>query len=207
MFLTVDREGYDFAEWLAKRGIAAFVLKYRLAKDQSNPAGVPQPYKVDVEALADAQRALRVVRSHASEWQINPTHVGLLGFSAGGEVALLSALREGNANAASSDPVERWSAHPDFFALIYPGGLNRPDLTLPAQGMPPAFLLCALDDRMPEQLADLFVSLKKAGVNAEIHIYNSGGHGFGVRPRPLAVSDWPSRFVDWLNDRGFLKRE
>ena len=207
MFLTIDREGYDLGEWLANRGIAAFVLKYRLARDQSNHAGTPQPYKIDVEALADAQRAVRLIRSRAAEWKVNPARVGILGFSAGGEIALLTALREGSANAAASDSVERASARPDFFALIYPGGLTRSDIAVPAQGIPPAFLLCAFDDRMPEGLSNFFISLKKAGVNAELHIYNSGGHGFGVRPRPLAVSEWPSRFVDWLNDRGFLKME
>jgi acetyl esterase/lipase len=103
--------------------------------------------------------------------------------------------------------VERVSSRPDFFALIYPGGLTRPDLTVGADVTPPAFLVCAYDDRMPEALANFFSTLKRAGVNAELHIYNRGGHGFGMRRRPLAVTGWPTRFLEWMNDRGWLASE
>ncbi len=205
MFLTMDREGYDVGRWLADHGIAAFVLKYRLAHDRSTATGAEQPYAVDREALADAQRAIRLVRSRASEWSVNPAHVGILGFSAGGEVALLAALKPAAADPSATDPIDRQSAKPDFFAPVYPGGLDRGDLVA-TKDTPPAFLLCAYDDRMPEALTKFFVSLKKAGVNAELHIYNSGGHGFGVRSRPLAVSGWPQRFADWLADLGMLKK-
>jgi endo-1,4-beta-xylanase len=201
MFLTTDREGYDFAEILVRRGIAAFVLKYRLARDKAGDAG----YKIDVEALADAQRAAQVVRARAAEWNVKPDRVGFVGFSAGGELALLAAARQLAARPDAKDPVERHASRPDFFAPIYPGGLQRTDYGWTKEATPPAFLACAYDDRMPEQLSTLFVTLRKAGVNAELHVYNSGGHGFGVRERPLAVSHWPDRFVDWLGDRGFLK--
>lgn len=201
MFLTTDREGYDLAEILLRRGIAAFVLKYRLARDRAGDAG----YKVDVEALADASRAVRVVRARAPEWNVKPDRIGLLGFSAGGEIALLAAARHDHGKPDAPDPVERVSSRPDFFVPIYPGGLQRTDYAWSKTATPPAFLLCAYDDRMPEQLAGLFTSLRKAGVNAELHIYNSGGHGFGVRERPLAISGWPARLVEWLGDRGFVK--
>jgi endo-1,4-beta-xylanase len=204
MFLTMDREGYDLGQWLADHGVAAFVLKYRLARDQSNPKGTPQPYTIDNQALADAQRAIRVIRSRSKEWGVNPARVGILGFSAGGEVALLAATHFDAGKADAADPVERLSSRPDFFAPVYPGGLQRTDLTL-SKETPPAFLLCAFDDRMPEQLSQFFIALKKAGVNAELHIYNSGGHGFGVRDRPIAVSHWPQRFVEWMGDLGLLK--
>lgn len=204
MFLTMDREGYDLGQWLADHGVAAFVLKYRLARDNSNPKGAAQPYTIDQHALADAQRAIRLIRSRASEWGVNPARVGILGFSAGGEVALLAGTHFDAGKADAADAVERQSSRPDFFVPVYPGGLQRTDLNL-SKDTPPAFLLCAYDDRMPEQLSQFFVALKKAGVNAEIHIYNSGGHGFGVRDRPIAVSKWPQRLVEWMGDLGLLK--
>lgn len=204
---TIDREGYDLAKWFAARGIAAFVLKYRLARDGSNPPGQPQPYKVD-DAGADGSRAIRLVRAHAAEWGVNPHAVGIIGFSAGGEVALLAAARHDAGKADAADPVERESSRPDFFAPIYPGGLNRTDYAWSKEATPPAFLSCAYDDRMPEQLAAFFTTLRKAGVNAELHIYSSGGHGYGVRAdRPqMPVSTWHVRFAEWLGDRGFLKK-
>ena len=203
MFLTSDREGYDLAEILAARGIAAFVLKYRLAHDRSAPDG-KSPYTIE-DAGADAARAIRLIRTRAAEWNVRPDRIGILGFSAGGEVALLAAAQHDAGHPAAPDPIERASSRPDFFAPIYPGGLQRADLVWSRERTPPAFLACAFDDRMPEQLANLLIALKKAGVNAELHIYNRGGHGFGVRDRPLAISSWPARFVDWLGDRGMLK--
>jgi acetyl esterase/lipase len=202
--LTIDREGYDLGRWLAERGIAAFVLKYRLARDAAGNSS----YKIDVDALADAQRAIRSIRARAKEWNVNPNRVGILGFSAGGEVALLAATRHDAGKPDASDPIERQSSRPDFFAPIYPGGLQRTDYRISKESTPAAFLACAFDDRMPEQLAAFFTTLREAGVNAEIHIYNSGGHGFGVRnDRPtLAVSGWQTRFTEWLSDRGMLSK-
>jgi acetyl esterase/lipase len=204
---TIDREGYDLARWLANRGIAAFVLKYRLARDGSNPADQPQPYSIDAHAAADGSRALRWVRAHAADWGINPHRIGIIGFSAGGEIALLNASRHDAGQPDALDPIERVSSRPDFFAPIYSGGLGRTDLTWSATATPPAFLSCAYDDRMPEQLTAFFVILRQAGVNAELHIYSSGGHGYGVRPdRPqLPVSSWPDQLVAWLDERGFLR--
>ena len=205
---TIDREGYDLARWLAERGIAAFVLKYRLARDGSTPAGVTQPYQIDIHAAADGARAIRLVRARAREWNINPGRIGILGFSAGGEVALLAAARHTPGDPTATDSIERLSSRPDFFAPIYSGGLGRTDLSWSKESTPPAFLACAYDDRMPSQLAAFFVKLREAGVNAELHIYSSGGHGYGVRAdRPaLPVSTWHVRFVEWLGDRGFLKK-
>jgi acetyl esterase/lipase len=201
MFLTTDREGYDLAEILAQRGIAAFVLKYRLARDRAGNS----PYKVD-DAGSDALRAIRLIRARASEWNVKKDRVGILGFSAGGEVSLLAASRHDAGKPDARDTIERESSRPDFFAPIYPGRLERADLVFPKDATPPAFLACAFDDRMPELLANFFVTLRKAGVNAELHIYSAGGHGFGVRERPLAISSWHVRFVEWLGDRGFLKQ-
>jgi acetyl esterase/lipase len=205
MQLTIDREGYDLARWLAERGIAAFVLKYRLARDGSAPADSNPPYTVDGAALADTQRAIRLVRSRATEWKINAGRVGVLGFSAGGELALLAALRPADGQANATDIVDRQNSRPDFFAPIYSGGLQRPNLPV-SKSTPPAFLACAYDDRMAEQSASFFIALRQAGVNGELHIYNRGGHGFGVRGdrANLAISTWHNRFVEWLSDRGFM---
>ncbi len=205
---TIDREGYDLAKFLADRGIAAFVLKYRLARDAANPRGGPQPYTIDGHAAADGSRAVRLIRSRATEWNLKPDRIGIMGFSAGGEVALLAAARHDAGKPDASDPIDRVSSRPDFFAPIYPGGLQRTDYTWSKDATPPAFLACAYDDRMPEALANFFVTLRKAGVNAELHVYNCGGHGFGVRAdRPdLGVSTWHHRFAEWLGDRGFLKK-
>lgn len=206
--LTIDREGYDLARWLAERGIAAFVLKNRLARDTSTPRGTPQPYAIDRDALADAARALRLVRARAAEFSLNPARIGIIGFSAGGELALLTAARHDAGQPGAVDPVERQSSRPDFFAPIYSGGLQRTDLVWSKDATPPAFLACAYDDRMPEQLAAFLTTLRRSGVNAELHICHTGGHGFGVRAdRPeLPVSTWHQRFVEWLGARGLLKK-
>ena len=207
MQLTIDREGYDLARWLAERGVAGFVLKNRLARDTSTPRGTTQPYTIDRDALADSSRAIRLVRARAAEWGVKTDRIGIMGFYAGGELAVLAAAKHDAGKPDATDPVERASSRPDFFAPIYPGGLNRTDLTWSKEATPPAFLACTFDDRMPDQLAAFFTMLRKAGVNAELHIYSTGGHGFGVRPdRPsMAVSSWHARFYDWLGDRGFLK--
>src|SRR5262249_18656746 len=146
-----DREGYDLAEILVQRGIAAFVLKYRLARDRAEKS----PYSID-HAGTDALRAIRLIRSRAAEWNVKPDRIGVLGFSAGGEVALLAASHHDAGNPNAADPVERQSSRPDFFAPIYPGGLQRTDLTFAKDATPPAFLACTFDDRMPEQLTTLF---------------------------------------------------
>jgi acetyl esterase/lipase len=206
---TIDREGYDLARYLAARGIAAFVLKYRLARDQANlSTGAAQPYTVEVHGVGDASRAIRLIRSRAAGWNVQPDRIGILGFSAGGEIAILAALRHDAGKPGAADPVERVSSRPDFFAPIYPGGLAGHDAEIAKGRTPPAFLACTVDDRMPVALASFWGALHKAGVNAELHVYNSGGHGFGVRAdrANLAVSTWHARLVEWLGDRGFLRK-
>jgi endo-1,4-beta-xylanase len=206
MFLTTDREGYDMASWLADHGVAAFVLKYRLARDRAGDS----PYRVNVEALADTLRAIRTVRSRASEWGVDPARVGFLGFSAGGELAALAMFRYDAGRPDEADPVERQSSRPDFVALIYPGiaAIVRDGGVRVDAQTPPAFLSCAYDDQ-PETVANLtnlFLQLRQAGVSAELHIYSAGGHGYGVRPRPLAITGWPVRLLEWMGDRGLLRR-
>jgi acetyl esterase/lipase len=198
--LAITHEGYNVAEWLAERGIAAFVLKHRLAREADST------YRIEVESLADTQRAMRLIRSRAQEWNIDPGRVGALGFSAGGELVSLAATRYDAGKPDSSDPIERQRSRPDFQALIYPG--RSADIQ-PTKDSPPAFLACAYDDRtdISEGLAEVYLRFKRAGVPAELHVYGSGGHGFGLRAsstRPAGA--WIARFEEWLVDGGFLKR-
>jgi acetyl esterase/lipase len=196
--LWVDHEGHLVARWLAARGIAAFVLKYRLAREEGST------YRVEQEALADAQRALRLVRARAVEWQIDPARVGIMGFSAGGELAGLAARRFDAGQPDATDAVERESSRPAFQALIYPG---RSASIEPGSGHPPAFLACGYEDRqdISEGLAETYLRFKRAGVPAELHIYTGVGHGFGARPStPPPANTWLDRFCDWLGERGFV---
>jgi acetyl esterase/lipase len=198
--LWVDHEGHNVAKWLNTRGIAAFVLKYRLARAQNST------YKVDEHALADMQRAIRLVRSRAQEWAVVKSRIGVLGFSAGGELAALSGMRFDGGNSESNDAVERESSRPDFQALIYPGSSGR---ILVTKESPPAFLVCGYKDRpdISRGLAEVYLKFKDAGVPAELHVYSSAGHGFGLREsNRSAVSTWPTRFEEWLADLGLLKK-
>ncbi|HEX2860414.1 MAG TPA: alpha/beta hydrolase [Lacunisphaera sp.] len=196
--LWTDHEGHTVARWFAERGIAAFVLKYRLAREEGST------YRVDVEALADAQRALRLVRARAAEWQVDPARLGIMGFSAGGEVAGLASRRFDAGRPDATDPIERESSRPAFQALIYPG---RSASIEPAAGHPPAFLLCGYDDRadIAEGLAQAYLRFKQAKVPAELHILTGAGHGFGLRPStPQPLAAWPERLREWLGERGLL---
>jgi endo-1,4-beta-xylanase len=201
MFLSINHEGYDVGRYLAAHGVAGFVLKYRLARAENSP------YSVQVHALMDAQRAIRLIRSRAAEWGVDPHKIGILGFSAGGEVAMLSATRYGKPVPGSNDAVDQFDCKPDFQALLYPGGLNNPSSIPVDKDTPPAFLCCTNTDpsRIPANLAAFYLVLKAAGVPVELHIYGSGGHGWGVRPTGRPAATWTDRFMDWMGDRGLLK--
>jgi endo-1,4-beta-xylanase len=197
--LAIEHEGYAVGRYLADRGVAAFILKYRL---ENGTTGAK--YTVANEALADIQRAIRTVRSRASEWNINPKAVGVLGFSAGGQLAALAAMQHDDGQPDATDAIDRLDCKPAFQALIYPG---RCRLILPGKNAPPAFLVCSVDDRpdISTGLAEVYLRFHKAGVPTELHIFSSGGHGFGLRPNapPKPVHEWPARFVAWLNERDF----
>jgi acetyl esterase/lipase len=198
--LVMTHEGYNPAEWFRSRGIAAFVLKHRLAREPNST------YRIDVEALADTTRAMRIIRSRAKEWGIDAARVGAMGFSAGGELVAMVATKDVKGDSSAADPIDREPARPDFQALIYPG---RSGDIQPDANSSPAFLAAAYDDRqdIAEGLAEVYLRMKRAGVPAELHIYGSGGHGFGVRAtntRP--VGQWLLRFEEWLVDRKILVR-
>jgi endo-1,4-beta-xylanase len=197
--LWIDHEGYNPAQWFSERGITAFVLKYRLAKEDSST------YTVDDNELADMQRAIRLVKSKAKEWGIDTARIGVMGFSAGGEVAALSAMRFDNGNAMAVDIIEQQSSHPAFQALIYPGNSARFTVS---KNSPPVFIVCGYNDRqdISEGMAKLYLKYKEAGVPAELHIYSSAGHGFGMRStNKAAVAGWPLRLAEWLTDIGIVK--
>jgi acetyl esterase/lipase len=201
--LAIEHEGYAVGRYLADHGVAGFVLKYRLARAPGSP------YKIEVHELMDVQRAIRLVRSRAGEWGVDPNKVGIMGFSAGGDLAILASTRFGEPVAGSNDDIDKLNCRPDFQALLYPGGLDHPDSIAINSDTPPAFLACSYTDRLTisENLATFYLRLKAAGVPAELHIYNSGGHGFGIRPTTRPVGTWPDRFMDWLRDRGLVEAD
>ena len=201
-FLNFDQEGTYVAAYLNSIGVAAFVLKYRLAREPGST------YKVEEHALADAQRAIRLLRARAAEWNLNPSRIGIMGFSAGGEVAALAATRFDAGKPDAADPVDRQSSRPDFDALIYPG-IRANAYTIP-KDMPVTFLLCADNDRGPSTaLSALYPMLKAAGIQTEVHVYATGGHGFGINPNTRnpspAATTWQLRLGDWLKQIGMLQ--
>jgi acetyl esterase/lipase len=198
--LKMDYEGSNLAKWLNEKGITAFVLKYRLARD-SNSA-----YTIDDHAFADMQRAIRVVRSRAKEWNIDTLRIGVGGFSAGGELAGLAGMRFDQGKQTPADMIDRLNSRPDFQLLVYPGGISRLE---PVKNSPPVFIVGGYGDRpeIAKGMALLYIKYKDAGIPAELHIYTNAVHGFGVRPTTKgAVLGWPNRFYEWLEDMGFLTK-
>lgn len=199
--LWPKHEGENVAEWLREKGIASVVLRYRLARETGSP------YKITEHALQDAQRALRLVRSHAKEWNINTNRVGMMGFSAGGELTALVCNKAEKGKEDSADPIDRLSARPDFQALIYSGpqGIRGQMAT---KELPPTFIVVGDNDGAANWLIDHFAALRKAGVSSELHVYAKAPHGFGFRPKQTRPANtWPQRFVEFLDVQGMLKKE
>ena len=206
--LVIEKEGWEIADWLNANGIAAFVLKYRLARAPGSTYTLPE------HVYADAARAMRLVRSRAREWKIDPARIGFAGFSAGGEVAGMIGTKFDGGKPDARDSIERYSSRPDFTVLVYPWyrpGANRPDaeplFPVPSDA-PPVFLVCADDDRSHvEPTVKFYLELEAKKIPAEMHIYASGGHGFALRPaqKPAPVTGWPERLKEWLAERGLSK--
>jgi len=199
-FLAIEHEGHQVGKWLAEHGIAGFVLKYRCYRQAGSP------YHRE-DAIADGERAMRLVRSHADEWHIKPDRIGFLGFSAGGDLTLAVTQNGDAGDSAAADPIDRLSSRPDFQVPVYPGGLNKMASEIP-HDTPPTLLICAQDDRdnIAGELPNVYLALRKAKVPVEMHIYGNGGHGFGMHTGDHAVNHWPDRLVDWMQDRGLLAK-
>jgi acetyl esterase/lipase len=220
LHLSMEKEGSDVARWWNSLGVTAFVLKYRLGPKYHHPI-----------ELGDAQRAIRTVRARASEWGVRPDRVGIMGFSAGGHLTSTAGTHFDSGKADATDAIERQSSRPDFLVLGYPvvsftqnvhQGSKRallgdnPDpklvenlsneLQVTAQ-TPPTFLFHTSNDQtVPVENSVMFyLALHKAGVPAEMHIYENGPHGVGLAPTDEALSSWPARLADWMRGRGLLR--
>ena len=204
--LAWDHEGDQVGKWLNTLGVTAAVLKYRVPRRPGSPQGEPP-----IQALIDAQRALGFVRGKASEWSIDPKRVGMLGFSAGGHLTAWASTNFDKRAYESVDAFDKESCRPDFAVLIYPGGVLKrggnelsPEIKISSQ-TPPCFFAHAGDDRVsPENSVRMYLALKAAGVPADLHIYASGGHGFGLRPSDKPCATWPKRCEEWLRDQRIL---
>lgn len=197
--LSIDHEGYNVARWLSEHGIAGFVLKNRLAREPNSI------YTIDGDELSDMQRAIRLVRSRSKEWGIDTNRIGVLGFSAGGELAALASTRFDTTLAKPADRIDKQSVKPAFQALIYPGNSSRFTVS---KNSPPVFIVCGYKDRpdISRGMAELYLKYKDAGIPAELHVYAGSGHGFGLRESDHKPSNtWPARLYDWMDDMGFLK--
>ena len=220
VMLAMDHEGYQVAEWLNSIGVTAFVLKYRLAPRYRHP--VP---------LLDAQRAIRFVRANVRRWNLDAARIGILGFSAGGHLASTAGTHYDGGNPNAEDPIDRVSSRPDFMILVYPvisfttayvhsfsqkmliGENPSPELIENLSNekqvdrdTPPTFLMhTSRDTGVPAENSILFyMALHRAGVPAEMHVYEPGRHGFGLAPQDPALSAWKDRCRDWLWNRGLL---
>lgn len=201
--LWVKHEGENVAQWLAHHGIAAFVLRYRLCREKDSP------YKLDTAPREDGQRAVRLVRSKAKEWNLDPAHVGMMGFSAGGEVTSLTCRSPSKGDPSATDPIERESAMPSFNALIYSGPLGIIKQTMTKENSPPTFILVGDADNAETWLVQHHEDLRKAGVSSELHVLAKAPHGFGFRPYKSIgkpTDTWPQRFVEFLDTEGMLKK-
>ena len=201
-------EGEEVAAWLNSIGVTGIILKYRVPRRPDEPKGEPAR-----RPLQDAQRAISLVRSKASQWGINPERIGIVGFSAGGHLAIATATSFDKRTYEPIDDVDKISCRPDFAIPVYSGYLKStdkeelaPGLRIPT-GTPPVFLVHGGDDLIspPENSVLMYFALKRAGVPAELHIYAGTTHDFGVRTNDRPYSKWTASCADWLREGGFLR--
>jgi acetyl esterase/lipase len=205
--IALDLEGTEVCQWLNSIGINAVLLKYRVPQRPGLP-----PYAAP---LQDAQRALGIVRSRASDWHLNPARIGVLGFSAGGHLAAALSNNFETRTYKAIDPADTVSCRPDFAMLIYPAYLTADDEgkklapELPVSGSTPqTFLVQTEDDPVHvENSLVYYRALKDANVPAEMHIYSQGRHGYGLRPTALPVTHWPTLARQWLHSIAVLNEE
>lgn len=203
-YLAIDLEGTEVCSWLNSIRVNCVLLKYRVPDSG--------PYPKSAAALQDAQRAMGMVREHASQWQIDPHRIGVLGFSAGGHLAAAVSTHYEKRLYDPVDGADQLSCRPDFAIVIYPGYLAiaeknfefNPAIPVTAK-VPPTFIVQAEDDPVHvENAVEYFLELKRAGVPAELHVYAKGGHGYGLRRTDLPITAWPKAAETWLHTIGVL---
>ncbi len=203
-----ELEGEEVAAWLNSIGVTGIILKYRVPRRPDEPQGEPAR-----RPLQDAQRAVRVVRTRAREWGIQPGRIGIMGFSAGGHLAIATATSFETRTYEPIDELDKTSSRPDFAVLVYPGYLRAKDKEELAPGLhvpsdtPPVFLAHGGDDIIspPQHSVLMYLALKRAGVPAELHIYATAAHDFGVRASDRPCSTWTESCASWLRSQGFLR--
>jgi acetyl esterase/lipase len=201
-------EGEEVAAWLNSLGVTGIILKYRVPRRPDEPKGEPAR-----RPLQDAQRAVSLVRSKAKDWGIDPKRIGMVGFSAGGHLAIATATNFTKRTYKPIDDIDKVSCRPDFAILVYSGYLKAkdkdelaPGLRIPA-GTPPVFLAHGGDDIIsdPAHSVVMYLALKRAGVPAELHVYATAAHDFGVRPSDHPCSTWTQSCATWMRHQGFLR--
>ena len=195
-------EGVEPAKLLNDLGVTCFVLKHRLPREEGSP------YSLDIHPRQDGQRAMRVIRTRAAEWNLDPKRIGIMGFSAGGEVVAMVVYSPTEGDPKAADPVDRTSSRTDFQISIYPGPLGVPAGPIPA-GSPPAFFVVANDDTSHvKPVLDQLAQYEAAKLPVEVPLYARGAHGFGMggRSKFSSISHWTQRLTEWLGDSGFLTK-
>ena len=203
--LAIEHEGTQVCKWLNSLGVTAVLLKYRVPK---RPGQTPD----NLAAVQDAQRAMSLVRSRAAEWGIDPNRVGMLGFSAGGNLTAWTCCHNKREYGAIDD-ADQQPFKPSFAVLVYPGGVIdkggvlKPEFVVSKETPPMCFVHASNDPISSENSVALYAALKKAGVPAEMHLYAAGGHGFGMRKGTAPVAAWPDRVGEWMTARGYLGKK
>jgi acetyl esterase/lipase len=203
-----ELEGEEVATWLNSLGVTGIILKYRVPRRPDDTQGEPAR-----RPLQDAQRAVSIIRSRAKEWGIDPKKIGMVGFSAGGHLAIATATSFEKRTYEPVDDIDKISCRPDFAILAYSGYLKAKDKDELAPGLripretPPIFLVHGGADLIsdPNHSVVMYQALKKAGVSAELHIFANTAHDFGVRSSDQPYSVWTKSCADWLRQQGFLK--
>ncbi len=205
--LALDLEGTEIAHWLNDIGVTGVVLQYRVPRSKTEPK--------HAAPLQDAQRAIGLARQHADKWNIDPQRIGLMGFSAGGHLTTTAGTNFDERSYSKVDEADELSCRPDFLLLVYAAYLTAEDSDVQLapelhvnSNTPPAFLVHTGDDRISAANSIAFyLALKKANVPAELHVFPTGGHGYGLRPSEHAVSSWPKLAERWLNGLGVLDKK